>query len=494
MNAESEPLEVVAGVVRRDGRILICQRPRGGHLPGLWEFPGGKIESGEVPEEALARELREELDVQVEVGALCWETRHRYPDRTVHLRFYDCRWRSGEGKNHGVARHAWVPLHRLGEFEFLPADAPLIARLREEAPAGKREPAPTGEMFSGDLQAAYRACAAMAAAHYENFPVASRLLPARVRPHVAAVYAFARGADDIADGPGSRSERMARLEEWGRRLEAAGEGRGEGPVFIALGHTLRANRLPLEPFRDLLAAFRRDVEVVRYPDYASLLGYCRLSANPIGRIVLLLHGVRDEAAQWASDAICSALQIANHLQDVKADFQRGTVYLPQEELRAFGVSEEELGGDGAGPSLRALLAFQVRRTRGLLAEGLPLLRRTGGALGRELRATWRGGAAALEAVERAGYDVLRAPPRLRRRDKAACLLAAVLPLRQLERRVGPAVEERADRRFCRWIVHQSRSNFYLAFFTLPRDRRRALYAIYAFCRVVDDTANSRKMG
>ena len=498
MKIEPEALEVVAAVVRRGEEILICRRPEGKHLAGLWEFPGGKVENGESPEEALARELREELEVEVEVGSLRWETRHAYPDRTVHLRFYDCAWKAGEGKDHGVAGHAWVRPARLGQFEFLPADAPLIQALREEGArgdgaangsasfAGKARRAEAG----GEERAeAFRRCMEQAAFHYENFPVASWLLPVRMRPHGAAVYAFARAADDIADGAAPAGERLALLEEMERRLEAAAEGKGEG-LFAALAETLRAGRLSLRPFRDLLSAFRQDVEVARYPDYASLLDYCRRSADPVGRIILGMWGLKDDETLRASDAVCTALQLANHLQDVKADYLRGVVYLPQEDLRAFGVDEEELGGESAGPALRALMVFEAGRVRALLIRGLPPLARVRGRLGRELRAIWRGGAAALDAIERASFDVLRGAPRLGPGDRAACLAAAFLPAGRLARRADAARQERAEARHCRWVVRRSRSNFRLAFFALPRDRRRALNAIYAFCRVVDDIADS----
>ncbi|MEK6711723.1 MAG: squalene synthase HpnC [Nitrospinota bacterium] len=481
MKTGPEALEVVAGVVRRGGRILICQRPEGKHLAGLWEFPGGKVERGESPEEALARELREELEVEIEVGALRWETRHAYPDRHVHLRFYDCEWKRGEGKDNGAARHAWVHPSRLGEYAFLPADAPLIREL-----GGAQAPG-TG---SGEAEASSRFCQALAARHYENFPVASWLLPRGMRPHLAAVYAFARTADDIADSTGPPAERLARLDAMERGLQAAAEGKGEGPVFAALAGTLLAHALPIQPFRDLLSAFRQDVEVSRYPDYGALLDYCRRSANPVGRIVLEMWGIRDAEALRASDAICTALQIANHLQDLKADCLRGVVYLPQDEMEAFGVDERELGGETAGPALRALLIFQVGRARRLLAEGLPLLRMVRGPLARELRAVWRGGAAALESIERASYDVLKAAPRLDAWDRAGCFLAAFLPAGRLARRADPAREARDAQDYCRWLVRRSRSNFSLAFLALPRGRRRGLNAIYAFCRMVDDIADT----
>ena len=489
-------INVVAGIIRNEGRVLICRRPEGAHLPGKWEFPGGKVEEGESPEGALVREIREELDIGIEVGRMEWSVSHSYPDRNVNLRFYECSWSEGEPKNRGVAAHEWALPGDLEKFEFLPADAPLIEMLKEGVPAKPWE-ARTGAS-SGDIEAAYRECARMAAAHYENFPVASRMLSAKVRRHVAAVYAFARCADDFADlpgsdsdpGPGTEEERLARLDDWERRLEAAGEGRGEGSVFIALGDTIRAHDLPLQPFRDLIAAFRQDVTVRRYPEYADLLGYCRLSANPVGRIILLLHGVRGEDEMRASDAICTALQIANHLQDVKEDFLRGRIYLPRAELEAFGVAESELAGENAGASLRALMAFQINRTRALFAEGLPLIESMKGPLGREIRAIFRGGAAALESVERADYDVLKGSPRLNRRDKAACVLAAFFPAGFLGRRVDGDAAARGDWNYCRWFVRSSRSSFYVAFLSLPPARRRALSAIYGFCRAVDDIADT----
>ena len=490
MKSEAAALElnVVAGIVRHEGRILICQRPEGGHMPGFWEFPGGKIEGDENPPEALQREICEELGIKVGVGRLCWETRHRYPDRDVHLRFYDCEWKSGVAENLGVAEHEWVSPSSLGDFDFLPADARLIESLMndEEVKESGKEAKNASE---ADLSAAYDTCMKIVVGHYENFPVASKLLPAKIRPHVAAVYAFARGADDIADTTRPVQERLDRLDEWEEKLVLAQKGVAETDVFIALSHTLQQFDLPLQPFLALLSAFKQDVTVLRYPNYEALLDYCRRSADPVGRIVLMLHGIRDEEAFRASDAICTALQITNHLQDVKEDAERGIVYMPQDEMKRFAVSEDDLLEGAATPQLRAFLVFQIKRTKRLFKQGLPLLYRTRGALGRELRAIWRGGIAALDAISRAEWNACAGSPLLNGRDKAQSLLAAFRPVYRLESRVGRHAEEELNRAYCRWFIRASRSNFSLSFFSLPAEKRRAIMAVYAYCRMADDIAD-----
>ncbi|MDP2390893.1 MAG: squalene/phytoene synthase family protein, partial [Acidobacteriota bacterium] len=184
-----------------------------------------------------------------------------------------------------------------------------------------------------NLQQAYAACQRLAESHYENFPVASRLMPARLRPHVAAIYAFARTADDFADEPGREpEERLRLLEEWRRKLY-------EPPVddtFIALHDTIERFDLPIGLFEDLISAFTQDVSTTRYASWNDVLDYCRRSANPVGRLVLRLSGYRDEALDRASDAVCTALQLTNFWQDLAIDWPRGRLYVPEETWRAAG--------------------------------------------------------------------------------------------------------------------------------------------------------------
>ncbi|MDB5756327.1 MAG: hpnC [Massilia sp.] len=254
----------------------------------------------------------------------------------------------------------------------------------------------------------------MSVEHYENFPVASFLLPKRLVPAVEAIYAFARSADDLADeGDASEEQRLAALERYESALDAIERGeRAADPMFARLAVVVAQYRLPLQPMRDLLSAFRQDVAVKRYPDFGRLLDYCRRSANPVGLLMLSLYGAADASSVRESDAICSALQLINFLQDVAVDREKGRIYLPTEDLARFGVDPARLAEWQAGQQWRALMAFEVERARALLLSGAPLALRLPGRIGWELRLVVQGGLRILELIERVGYDVFTRRPTL----------------------------------------------------------------------------------
>ena len=297
------------------------------------------------------------------------------------------------------------------------AETPFLATVGPAATPGAPQ-APVAPAVS--LEAARAACARVAARHYENFPVASLLVPAAIRPAVRAVYAFARAADDFADEPGHAGERLERLAEWDRLLKRAFAGEAEHPVFVALADAARRHALPLDPFLDLLAAFRMDAAGTRHPDWESLLGYCRLSANPVGRLVLHLFGERDPAIAALSDAVCSGLQLANHWQDLGIDAARGRFYVPAEALERHGVTEEALSAGVVDGRFRALMGELIGRTREMFVAGRPIGDRVRGRLRAELRLTWHGGWRVLDRIEAADCDVFRHRPRLGARD--ACIV------------------------------------------------------------------------
>ena len=254
--------------------------------------------------------------------------------------------------------------------------------------------------------------------HYENFPVASLLLPKRLRPPVEAIYAFARSADDIADeGDASPAQRLAALNDYDAQLDliAAG-GRPDDALFARLASMVGAYRLPLQPMRDLLSAFRQDVVTVRYADFDLLLDYCRRSANPVGALMLHLYGVHDAASLKQSDAVCSALQLINFWQDVAVDWAKGRIYIPLEDLARFDVDEAQIGRAESDRRWRALMQFEVDRARALMHSGAPLALRLPGRVGWELRLVIQGGLRILERIEQAGYDVFRRRPSLGRSD------------------------------------------------------------------------------
>jgi squalene synthase HpnC len=249
----------------------------------------------------------------------------------------------------------------------------------------------------------------MARARTENFPVASRVLPRRQRSHLLALYGFARLVDELGDS--ARSDRLRSLDWLEGELDLAFEGRAEHPLLVRLTPTLRDCGLPREPFVRLIEANRMDQRVSRYETWEELRGYCALSADPVGELVL---GVLDSATEERvalSDSICTALQLTEHCQDVAEDLARGRVYLPAEDLARFGCTVEDLAAPHASEPLRRVLAFEVQRARGLLRDGAPLIGELHGRGRLALAGFVAGGRAALDAIERAGYDVLSGPPR-----------------------------------------------------------------------------------
>jgi squalene synthase HpnC len=248
----------------------------------------------------------------------------------------------------------------------------------------------------------------MSVAHYENFPVASLLVPRRLRGAIVAIYRFARAADDIADeGDAPPARRLAELDA-----------------------AVAAHRLPLAPMHALLSAFRQDVTTQRYAAFDDLLDYCRRSANPIGRLLLHLYGAATPDNERESDAICTALQLVNFWQDVASDWQRGRVYLPQEDLRRFGVSEAQIGEGRCDSAWRALMAFETGRARVLLESGRPLTRALPWRLALELAGVMAGGHRILDGIDAAQGDVFRHRPALSRGDWTAIACHALFPARR----------------------------------------------------------------
>ncbi len=282
--------------------------------------------------------------------------------------------------------------------------------------------------MSIEARAGYRWCRSLARAHYENFPVASRLLPRRLRDPVASIYAFARSADDLADeGELGRQQRLERLSAMQQALDAIPAGEPpQSPLYAALADSVRRHRLPLQPFHDLLSAFRQDVVKNRYASFGELVGYCRRSANPIGRLLLQLADAATPRNVALSDAICSALQLTNFLQDIAADYQcRDRIYIPQDEMRHFGVAERDIAESRNGPRLTQLFRFQVQRSARLLRSGSPLGRELGGRLGFELRAVILSAARVLEKLNE--LEDIFARPRLHALDRARILAGALRP-------------------------------------------------------------------
>jgi squalene synthase HpnC len=267
----------------------------------------------------------------------------------------------------------------------------------------------------------------MSVGHYENFPVASLLLPAPLREPIRVIYCFARTADDFADeGDAPPDIRLARLNGYREKLSLIeGGSMPDDPLFHDLARIVHSHGLPLRLFRDLLDAFAQDVTKKRYADFGEVLDYCRRSANPVGRLLLHLFKRTTESDLRRSDAVCSALQLVNFWQDAQIDFAKGRIYLPQDEMARHGVSERHLAEKKCDSSWRALMAFQVGRTRQMLLSGQSLGKDLPGRVGLEIRATVQGGLRILEKLERVNYDVFHRRPVLRPFDWPLLFLRAV---------------------------------------------------------------------
>jgi squalene synthase HpnC len=267
----------------------------------------------------------------------------------------------------------------------------------------------------------------MGVGHYENFPVASVLLPRKLRRPIELIYAFARSADDFADERDWKDDvRLAKLSEYTAELDRIESGKEpEMPLFRALGQVIEHYRLPVRLFRDLLSAFAQDVTKRRYADFAEVMNYCRRSADPVGRLLLHLFHKTDPESLARSDRICSSLQLINFLQDVAIDYAKGRIYLPQDELGRFAVTEEEIARGATDGGWRPLMQYQIDRARSMLMEGAPLARALPGRIGLELRMIVMGGRRILDKIEAVDADVFRRRPLLSAMDWGLIFVQAV---------------------------------------------------------------------
>jgi squalene synthase HpnC/squalene synthase HpnD len=361
----------------------------------------------------------------------------------------------------------------------------------------------------------------LATHHYENFTVASWLLPRHLHQHFYNVYAYCRWSDDLGDEVPDRARALELLDAWEHelRLSYLGE-KPSHPVLIALRETVVAKTIPVVPLVDLLSAFRQDQKVLRYATWGELLHYCEYSANPVGRLVLYLCGYCDPERQQLSDFTCTALQLANFWQDVSRDLEKGRIYIPLEALAAHGLTEADIVGRQFDARYVSLMKALISKTRELFAAGSSLTRRVDSALRIDLELFSRGGLAILDAIETSGYNTLEHRPALTKATKIRLVGRALgsrlasfaksfraestgspsggfaaaeeIPASQLAREPRSSVSAekiRASYAECNRVARASRSSFYLAFFGLPRAKRDALCALYAFMRLVDDVSD-----
>jgi len=352
----------------------------------------------------------------------------------------------------------------------------------------------------------------LATHHYENFNVVSWLLPKELHQHFYNVYAYCRWADDLGDEVPDGSRALELLDWWERELDECYLGRPSHPVFVALHETARAKDIPKQPFADLLKAFRQDQTVKRYPDWDSVLNYCVYSANPVGRLVLYLCGYRDAERQRMSDATCTALQLANFWQDVSRDLEKGRIYIPLDAAAAHGLTESDIVNRCFDQRYVALMKDLIARTRELFAQGCPLSKTVDTRLSIDLEMFSKGGIAVLDAIERSGYDTLHHRPSISKLKQGA-LLAQTLWAHLTRGNAKPAqlaepnpLQPRAiasshrghdpasallasSYDACYRVAREASSNFVYTFLLLPKPKRDALTALYAFNRLVDDVSD-----
>ncbi len=347
----------------------------------------------------------------------------------------------------------------------------------------------------------------LATHHYENFNVVSWLLPKDLHQHFYNVYAYCRWADDLGDEIPQKERALELLDWWERELDDCYNGHPSHPVFVALRETVIAKNIPKQPFADLLRAFRQDQNVKSYPTWDSMIGYCVYSANPVGRLVLYLCGYRDEERQVMSDATCTALQLANFWQDVSRDLEKGRIYVPLEIAAAHGLSETDIVERRFDQRYVSLMKDLIARTRILFAQGAPLAKMVNGRLSVDLEMFSRGGVAVLDAIESMGYDTLHQRPAISKAKQVRLLGRSLLahlvakPVRPESESGGftlvgaqhsvplPSRSVSDSYAECHRIARAAHSNFYYAFYLLPKPKRDGLAALYAFMRLVDDVAD-----
>jgi squalene synthase HpnC/squalene synthase HpnD len=359
----------------------------------------------------------------------------------------------------------------------------------------------------------------LATHHYENFNVVSWLLPRRLHQHFYNLYAYCRWSDDLSDEIPDRQRALELLDAWEEELglSYSAERGPSHPVLIALRETIRAKDIPQKPFSDLLRAFRQDQRVQRYATWDGVLDYCVYSANPVGRLVLYLCGYRDAERQKLSDYTCTALQLANFWQDVSRDLEKGRIYIPLDALAAHGLTEADIVERRFGERYASLMKDLIGRTRALFAAGMPLVDSVVGSLRVDIEMFSRGGLAILDAIERSGYDTLNRRPSLTKWSQIRLLTRALVGRAFTRNRDGLAhMPEETPRKIgkesaafeantassqadestvrdsyteCNRIARGAHSSFYLAFFGLPRDKRNALFALYAFMRLIDNVSD-----